>query len=84
MFPRKRQTRSLVGVRHHLTVPCPDLTWTCHVCGDERPDEKIHVYVRERVTTLGVRFRENVRYCADRRECIDGAPTVFFVPEQEL
>lgn len=55
------------------------LTWTCHVCGVERPDAFIGVLTRERMSDLGVRFRENVRHCNDRRECAEGAKEVFFV-----
>lgn len=55
------------------------LTWTCHVCGERRPDARIGVLTRERTSDLGVRFRENVRHCNDRRKCAEGAKEVFFV-----
>lgn len=49
--------------------------WTCHVCGEERPDRKISV----RSTTglyNGVEVQQNVRYCNDRKECEDTAEEV--------
>lgn len=52
-------------------------TWTCHVCGDERPDELIAVH-SETYPILGGRvdYTVNVRYCADRVGCQAGAPMV--------
>lgn len=57
-----------------------ELTWSCHVCGDVRPDERISVYKRETVTRTGVRVIENVRFCNDRPACVEGAPSVRFLP----
>ena len=52
------------------------ITWTCHVCGDERPDDRISVFsVIEFVG--GVEIRQNVRYCNDRSECRAGCPGVI-------
>lgn len=54
------------------------MTWTCHVCGDERPDEKISVYTK--AGRIGaVEFSQNIRYCNDRIECESGAITVDFL-----
>jgi hypothetical protein len=50
-------------------------TWTCHVCGEERPDEKISVYSKQ-VRNGGIEFRQNVRYCNDKPECMEGATKV--------
>lgn len=44
-------------------------TWTCHVCGDERPDEKVAVAKHKHTYPTGVEIEENVRYCSDRAEC---------------
>lgn len=44
------------------------LTWTCHFCGDVRPDEQIGV-VSKLKTIVGVTMKENRRYCLDRGEC---------------
>jgi hypothetical protein len=49
------------------------LTWTCHVCGRERPDERISVYSRHVTLGGGVVAKENVRYCNDRPACAAGA-----------
>ena len=51
------------------------LTWTCHVCGEERPDAQISVAkyhaIHERVP-VGY----NVRYCNDRPDCAAGTEPV--------
>lgn len=55
-----------------------DLTWSCHVCGRTRPDERIHVFTRD-VEAPGLpagTFRVNVRFCADQLECRHEAPAV--------
>ena len=70
-----------------LDVPLPpivaqhplDWTWTCHVCGDERPNAQISVYTRDISASMGLpegSAQFNVRYCNDRPECIAGAPSV--------
>ena len=45
-----------------------EITWACHVCGEDRPDPKISV---ENVTRNvgGVPIPINVRYCNDRPGC---------------
>lgn len=56
------------------------MTWTCHVCKEERPDDKISVYSKDIPLFKGrVQARQNVRYCNDRKQCIDGAPKVVFL-----
>lgn len=52
------------------------MTWTCHICGDERTDDKISVYTSD----LSLEFhlpagvmKQNVRYCNDRPLCVTGA-----------
>lgn len=51
------------------------LTWTCHVCGDERPDEWISVFTdSEPIAGTDAEMTVNVRFCNDRRDCIRGAP----------
>lgn len=56
------------------------LTWTCHVCGDERPDDKISVFSRPRDFGHGIVAQENIRYCNDRASCIEGAKTTTHFP----
>lgn len=55
-----------------------NLTWTCHVCKEERPDAKIGVHSEKRILN-GVEFQTNVRYCVDRESCRDGARDVDFL-----
>lgn len=47
-----------------VSIDFHNMTWTCHVCGDERPDDKISVAKHP----LGI-ATVNVRYCKDRPEC---------------
>lgn len=51
-----------------MSLDFDDMKWTCHVCGDERPDAKTSV-AKHQVGIVGV----NVRYCNDRAECMDKA-----------
>lgn len=59
---------------------CPscfwNLTWTCMVCGDRRPDAQISVYKRDISAHYGAELgtvTENIRYCNDRPSCVAGA-----------
>lgn len=48
------------------------LTWTCHICGEERPDEKISVYKKDISEDHNLpegTMEHNVRYCNDKLEC---------------
>jgi hypothetical protein len=54
------------------------LTWTCHVCGDERPDEQISVHKTQVELRGAVTVTQNVRYCNDRPACAEGAKTYSF------
>ena len=55
-----------------------ELTWTCHVCHDERPDARISVLSTIR-SIGGVPVTMNVRHCNDRPACIAGAKDVDFL-----
>lgn len=55
-----------------------DMTWTCHVCGEKRPDAMISVYSTKVDYGYGVIADVNVRYCNDKQSCRDGAPNVDF------
>jgi len=59
-----------------------NLTWTCHICGDERPDDKISVFSKS-LEIPGVEAKQNVRYCNDRQKCIDGAQTFSFTKGED-
>lgn len=45
------------------------LTWTCHVCGDERPDDKISVASASFTIVGDAKGQVNRRYCNDRPAC---------------
>lgn len=45
-----------------------DITWTCHVCGKIRTDDKISVHSKT-ISGGGVEIRQNVRYCNDDPDC---------------
>ena len=42
-------------------------TWTCHICGKERPDEKISVLTYPLKDFVGAEC--NVRYCNNTGTC---------------
>lgn len=48
-------------------------TWTCHICGKKRPDDKISVVSTPMVVNGQVIGQQNVRYCNDNAVCIRGA-----------
>lgn len=50
-------------------------TWKCHVCGEERPDDKISVLSKPLIINGQVvkGGQQNIRYCNDRPACIEGA-----------
>ena len=56
------------------------LTWKCHICGDERPDEKIPVLSKPLIINGQVVLgsQQNIRYCNDRSTCIEGAKDFSF------
>ena len=43
--------------------------WTCHICKEERPDDKISVLSKPMVISGQVVGAQNVRYCNDKPEC---------------
>ncbi len=48
------------------------LTWTCMVCGDTRPDNRIDVHTEDTSAQYNLppgTMKVNVRYCIDRAEC---------------
>lgn len=47
------------------------ITWTCMVCGNERPDHLISVYTERQFKPFEMSV--NIRYCNDNIECIQGA-----------
>jgi len=59
-----------------------NLTWTCHICREERPDARISVWTKP-LGLPGVEGTQNIRYCNDRQECIDGAKDFVFIKAKE-
>jgi hypothetical protein len=58
-----------------LSLP---IEWTCHICGQTRPDDKIRVYSTDLSAEYGFEpgtIKQNVRYCEDRPQCVLGAQT---------
>ena len=54
------------------------LTWKCHICNDERPDERISVLTKPLIINGAACGEQNIRYCNDRPGCIDGAQSKDF------
>lgn len=53
-------------------------SWTCHICGEERTDDKVSVRKHDRSEENGLQpgtFMENVRYCNDNIICIENSKT---------
>jgi hypothetical protein len=59
--------------------------WKCHICGDERPDAQISVLSKDISAehNLPPGTMQQIRYCNDRKECIEGAKTFSFTKKQE-
>ena len=60
-------------------------TWKCHICGEERPDDKISVLskpliINGQAVSGG---QQNIRYCNDRTACIEGAEEFSFFKTRE-
>lgn len=54
-----------------------NLTWTCHVCGAERPDDKISLASATFPVADGrSEGAVQLRYCNDRTECKAAAPVM--------
>ncbi len=57
------------------------LTWTCHICKEERPDAKISVLNKPLMMNGQAVGQQNVRYCNDNPACIEGAENFSFFKE---
>ncbi len=52
--------------------------WSCHVCKEERPDNRISVFTTDISAEHGLppgTMKQNVRYCNDKLGCTDRAKT---------
>lgn len=59
--------------------------WTCHVCGEKRPDAQISVFKSDISAEHGLpprTMQQNVRYCNDKETCKEGAKTFRFVKKE--
>lgn len=54
-------------------------TWTCHICKEERPDDKVSVLSKPLVVNGRIIGQQNIRYCNDRAECISKAQDFKFI-----
>jgi len=54
------------------------LTWTCHVCKEERPDDKISVLSKPLKINGQAVGTQNIRYCNDNPDCISKAQGLDF------
>jgi len=57
------------------------LTWTCHICGRERPDDKVSVVSKPLTFDGKVIGQQNIRYCNDNPECAAAAAEYSFLKE---
>ena len=51
-------------------------SWTCHICGERRPDAIISVFKHDRSSEYNLpdgTFVENIRYCNDKVSCTEQA-----------
>ncbi len=58
-----------------------ELTWTCHVCHERRPDNCISVFTKDISGGYDLKpgtVKENIRYCNDRPACIERAKEFSF------
>ena len=56
------------------------ITWTCHICGHERPDDKISVFQSDISKNGDGAMLQNVRYCNDKPDCTQQATTFELIP----
>lgn len=55
------------------------LTWKCHICNEERPDDKISVLSKPLLVNGLPCGEQNIRYCNDRPACLEGAKSFSFI-----
>lgn len=58
-------------------------TWSCHICGKERPDSKISVLSKPLVAEEPDQGRQNIRYCNDDGMCVEKAKTFSLLDKAE-
>lgn len=55
-------------------------TWICHICKEERVDDKISV-LKKPLAIGAIVTQQNIRYCNDRPQCLEGAKGFSFFPD---
>lgn len=63
---------------HTILDLMENVTWTCHICGAERPDHKISVLKKPLTINRQKVGEQNIRYCNDNIKCVKGARTFTF------
>lgn len=58
------------------------LTWRCHICKEERPDDKISVFQKPLMLNGMAVGKQNIRYCNDKPGCLEGAKEFSFIKEE--
>ena len=58
-------------------------TWTCHICKEVRPDDKISVITSPLVIEGRRVGEQNVRYCNDNPVCIKKAQGFDFFADKK-
>ncbi len=58
-----------------------DLTWSCHICGRVRPDDKISVRSSQLQINGEYCGTMNVHYCNDNPDCVEASKTYSFFNE---
>ena len=54
-------------------------TWKCHICGEERPDDKISVFKKPLMFNGQELGEQNIRYCNDKPDCLTKAKEFSFI-----
>jgi len=60
-----------------------NLTWKCHICGEERPDDKISVHTSPLICRGQSIGDQNVRYCNDKPDCREKVKTFSFIKNDD-
>lgn len=56
-----------------------ELTWTCHICKRERPDNKISVFSKPLIVDGQELGKQNIRHCNDNLGCCQKAREFSFI-----
>ena len=60
------------------------MDWTCHICKELRPDDKISVFSKPFLILKGqIIGSQNIRYCNDKESCKNVAKDFSFFPTRQ-